>query len=535
MQLAYNFSKLIKPAGIVFFASLLCLTAAPLRLQCQETPHARQSQMLLIMPFENSSNVPGIDWIGEAFPEVLGQRLDSSPLFIISRDDRLAAFDRLGIPASARPSRATVYQVAQELDADYVLMGDYRFDGQTLTAHARIMDANRLHLSHELSESGPLSDLINIQTALAWDVLNELKAADNSSKSQFVGQFGSMRLDALENYVRGVLASSPQEKIKRFQETVKLEPAHTLAILQLGKTYYETRSYEQAINWLAKIPKTDANRNQAQFYLGLSAYYTDQMDKAAAAFHELSERLPLTEIFNNLGVVAARSDDKRARGYFERSVETDPNDADYHFNLAIELYRESDSQGAMRELRSALALRSDPEAKGFLDAIASGASQIPRLPLERIKRNYDESSFRQISVELENAEEVRLAQRPPAQHAEFHVQRGQEFLTRGLISQAEKQFREAVLLDPSNAFAHAGLAQVLESNQDTEGARNEARASLRLKPSSEAYLVLARVDLAQDNRRDAEKNVEQALAIDPGNAAAVEFKRSLAAKSVAKP
>lgn len=532
--MAYNFNKLIKLAGIVSFALLVWLTVFPSPLVAQEAPHSRQSQMLLIMPFENSSTVPGIDWIGEAFPEVLGQRLDSSPLFIISRDDRLAAFDRLGIPASAKPSRATVYQVAQELDADYVLMGDYRFDGQTFTAHARVMDANRLHLSPELSESGPLSDLIKIQTALAWDVLNQLQVEGNSPKTQFVSQFGSMRLDALENYVRGVLASSPQEKIKRFQETVKLEPTHTLAMLQLGKTYYETRSYEQAINWLGKIPKNDANRNQAQFYLGLSAYYTDQMDKAAAAFHELSERLPLTEILNNVGVVAARRGDKRARGYFERSVATDPNDADYHFNLAIELYRESDSQGAMRELRSALALHNDPEAKGFLDAIASGSSQ-SRLPLERIKRNYDESSFRQISLELENAEEARLAQTPPAQHAAFHVERGEEFLTQGLLSQAEKQFREAVLLDPSNARAHAGLAEVLESNQDTQGARNEAHESLRLKPSSEAYLVLARVDLAQNNAGDAEKNVEQALAIDPGNAAAIEFKRNLAAKSVARP
>src|SRR6185437_10797444 len=106
-----------------------------------------------------------------------------------------------------------------------------------------------------------------------------------------------------------------------------------------------------------------------------------------------------------------------------------------------------------------------------------------------------------------------------------HVERGEEFLTQGLLSQAEKQFREAVLLDPSNARAHAGLAEVLESNQDTQGARNEAHESLRLKPSSEAYLVLARVDMAQNNAGDAEKNVEQALAIDPGNAAALEFKR----------
>ena len=179
----------------------------PLQLWAQEIEPSRQSQMLLIMPFENSSTVPGIDWIGEAFPEVLGQRLNAGPLFIISRADRLAAFDRMGIPSSAKPSRATVYQVAQELDADYVIMGHFRFDGQTFTANAHVMDASRLRLSPELTESGPLNDLIKIQTALAWDILDNLKVPGTMAKADFVAQFAPVRLDALENYVRGVLAS----------------------------------------------------------------------------------------------------------------------------------------------------------------------------------------------------------------------------------------------------------------------------------------------------------------------------------------
>jgi len=46
--------------------------------------------------------------------------------------------------------------------------------------------------------------------------------------------------------------------------------------------------------------------------------------------------------------------------------------------------------------------------------------------------------------------------------------------------------------------------------------------------------VLARLDLAQDHAGDAEKNVEQALALDPANAAALEFKHDLTARSVDK-
>jgi Tfp pilus assembly protein PilF len=114
------------------------------------------------------------------------------------------------------------------------------------------------------------------------------------------------------------------------------------------------------------------------------------------------------------------------------------------------------------------------------------------------------------------------------------VQHGQELLDQGLITQAEKEFREAVTLDPANAGAHTGLAQVLEAKQNAAGARDEARASLNLKPSPEAYMVLARLDLAHDDAGDAEKNVEQALALDPSNAAALEFKHDLTARSANK-
>jgi Flp pilus assembly protein TadD len=458
----------------------------------------------------------------------LGNRLNSGSLFVVSRADRLSALDHLGLPAGAKPSRATTYQVAQQLDADYVLIGDYHFDGATLTVEAHVMDMDRLRLGPVLLESGALTSLITIQTSLAWDVLNTLKQLSIPDKQQFVAQFPPVRLDGLENYIRGILAGNTQEKIKYLQEAVRMEPGQTLAMLLLGKTYYEARDYEPAIRWLAKVPKNDLNLNEAQFYLGLSAFYAGQLDKAEAAFHSLASRLPLTEVYNNLGVAAARLGDRQARGYFEKSVQTDPNDPDYHFNLAVSLYREGQAQEAARELKEVLALHADIEARGFLDAIVSRA-QPARLPLERIKPNYDESSFRQLAMEIENINEARLGKADPVTHAAFHVQRGRDLLEEGLTGEAEKQFREAVILDPTNAGAHAGLARVLEFNQDSAAARNEARASLRLGPSADAYLVLARLDLADNNSMGAQQNVDHALALDPANAAATALKHDIAA------
>jgi len=90
--------------------------------------------VVLILPFHNDSKAPGLEWIGEAFAEILGQRMQSESIFIISRDDRLAAFDRAGIPANAQLSRATLLLIAQQMDIDYVVLGSYNYDGNTFSA-----------------------------------------------------------------------------------------------------------------------------------------------------------------------------------------------------------------------------------------------------------------------------------------------------------------------------------------------------------------------------------------------------------------
>ena len=116
-----------------------------------------------------------------------------------------------------------------------------------------MMDVPHLRLGTELTSQVRWS-LGTIQTALAWDLLNTLKLSGDISKEQFVAQFPAIRLDALENYLRGVLATAAPEKIKRFQEALGLDPKNTLAMLQLGKAYYANRNYNDAVTTFSKVP-----------------------------------------------------------------------------------------------------------------------------------------------------------------------------------------------------------------------------------------------------------------------------------------
>ena len=128
-----------------------------------------------VLPFDNASKAPGLQWIGESFPEVVGERLTQPWLYVVPRDDRLYALDRAGVPANVALSRATLFRIAEQMDVDYAVLGEFNFDGQTFTATAQVLDVKHPRLSRELRESGPLVNLLEIETALAWDVLRELR------------------------------------------------------------------------------------------------------------------------------------------------------------------------------------------------------------------------------------------------------------------------------------------------------------------------------------------------------------------------
>jgi Tfp pilus assembly protein PilF/TolB-like protein len=500
-------------------------------------------QTLLVLPFDNTSKVSGLEWISEAFPEVIGEGISSRGGYVVSRDDRVYAFDRMGVPATTRLSRQTLYRISEQIDVDYVVFGGFQYDGQTFTATAQLLDMKKLYLAPEIKESGPLVNMMDIQRSLTWGLLRELLDEPLPSKEAFKESFPPVRLDAFENYIRGVLAANRQERIQRFREALRLNPNYTQAMMQLGKTYYENREYESASAWFARVPQTDSLASEASFSLGLSAFYANDNEKAESAFRYLASKLPLTEVNNNLGVVLGRRGKRGELEYLQKAVTADPNDADYHFNVAVAYARTGDNGAAIRQLKEALRLRpSDAEAKSYLESLinasASGlgssfrqtASSGAKLPLQRIKKNFDETSFRSLALEIERAAESRLANATPQKHAAFHVERGRQFLSQGFGDDAEKAFQQAVVLDPTNAEAHLGLARVYEADGKSEEAVAEANAALKMQPSAGAYLVLARQNLKDNKLSAASQQVDLALALEPSSREGQDLKRTVEEK-----
>jgi tetratricopeptide (TPR) repeat protein len=545
-RLPYRYNqRVVKSAAvIVFVATLLFCTSLHAQDGTPQNPAApgqTAGRTVVVIPFENASPTPGLEWLGESFSETFHEQLNSPVLFIASRDERLRAYDRQGVPSGVHPSRATLYRIAEQMDVDYAVLGSYKYDGTRLTATAQLLDMRAQKLLPQATESAPLADLGHLQSALAWDLLRQIRADFSVPKDRYIASVAPIRLDALENYVRGMLAATAEEKVQRYRDATRLNPDFAQAWLELGKTYYAQRSYEPAIAALSQVKPSSAVASEANFYLGLAAYAHGDFAKSESAFEFVASRLPLAEVYNNLGVVAARRGQKKAADYFQRAVENDPSDADYHFNLGVTLAQAGDRAGAARELHAALDHRpNDAEAKTLLDSLTSAAGNIvpasatSKAPLERINRNYEEDAFRQMTMQMGSWAEDRFARSDPRAHALFHVELGKELLAHGFTAEAEAEFHHAAVVDPASTAPLIALAEDYEARGDTVEARAQAEAALRIHESAVAYLILARLDLKENKPEAAAQNLNRALQLEPGNPAGQDLKRTLAAKLAEK-
>ena len=298
-------------------------------------------RVVLVLPFDNRSGQANLDWIGESFATTLNQRLRSAGFLTISRDDRVYALDHLGLPAGFRPSRATTIRIAQTLDAQWVLVGSFDVKGTEITAQAQVLEVNRLTLSKPLEQSSSLPRLLEVENNLAWLSARQMDAKFAVAENTFVAASAGLKLDAYESYIRGITATTDEERLKRLKTAVSLSPGNTDALLALGKDEYADGAYDAAAAVLTKIPQNDPLALEAGFYRGLADFNAARYASAEGAFGLVSTRLPLPEVVNNQGVAMARQH-KDGTPLLQRASAADPQDADYHFNVAVAFRRRGD-------------------------------------------------------------------------------------------------------------------------------------------------------------------------------------------------
>lgn len=517
-------------------------------------------KIYVVLPFESIGAPAKLDWLSEGLEELTIERLTAAGEQVYSHTGRAAELERYGLPSGSAFSHATMLRVAEDLDADYVIYGKYAVKGNTLTLEMRILSMNPLALRPPVQESGPVDSLTDLHMHVLWRTLSSRDGRYALSLADFTKRQRKLRLDAFEQYSRGLQATDADAKLRQLHEAARLEPDWPDANFALGEAYFAKKDYNAALAWFFKVPKTYDRYPEALFYSGVCRLQLNQADHAEEEFHSLQEALKSTaaneadapEILNNLAIAQARQGKVApAQANLRRAADLAPGEDDYSFNLGLLALQGGDAAAATDYFRQAAEREPDSsedrallilslekanktgEADQEREAAkeAFGPTGLPPIRwddpsdkrnetlarLTRIKTQLDLSGLR---AETADAPASMASAASAGDTPSARIRRGRQELSAGNMVAAEKEFRAALAAEPSNAAAHRGLGEIKRHQGKMDDAVKELQASLAARDSADVRTMLAKIYLEQKKTDLARAEAEKALKLAPNYAEA---------------
>jgi len=391
-------------------------------------------QSYVVTAFDNRARERALDWIGESVAESMRSTMRLSGLSVASREEREEAIKKLSLRPGSELSFASRAKLAEALNTDFLIHGDFEFIPNTgpkasallaapapqaednappasafpsappvlrgqIRLTARLFDRRHVQQTAEIVERGAIEDLASLQGLLAWRLLKFIRPQSAPTREEFERRHPPVKLTALENYIRGLLASNEESRHRYFAHAARLEPGFAQPCFYLGRIQWEKDNYRVAAGWLEKIGPGQDHFLEATFYLGLSRYQMSNFEGARDSFERLSRELALPEVVNNLGAVQLALELPAALENFRKALEKNPADPDYHFNVGYALWRAGRFEEAAQSFRASLDRAPDDQ-----DAILllgrclkkSGprAGDLRAEGLERLKEEIDDSDLR---------------------------------------------------------------------------------------------------------------------------------------------
>ena len=506
------------------------------------------STTVFVFSFENDTNDRNIDWIGEGLSDLISDRLSAeNQLYVFNRDERTAAYDRLGIPETVAVSRATAIKISWDVGADTAIIGAISGTHEDFKIHARILDLAGSSSVRELEVSGKLDDVIPLAARLAAQLAKTLVPDSTVPESDYIVRPPVPR-SAFEAYVRGSVTADPQRRVQLLQDAIRLHPQYSAALYQLGRAWHFDMNLAAASPLLERIPPGAPEYLQARFILGLNYYYLGDYAKAAAVFMALP---PTYDDLINLGAaLASRGDLNGAQAAWRRASNRDPLRTESFFNLAWLAFNRGDMDAASRSLDQFFRLQGrDAEAlflqgrvyerQGRTDdsqkAIAQAVRLSPRIerwinqPLPSLQRLRIQADTTELRTALQPSiwSPARLSRRALGQDLTSSLESVQTQMESQLYGDALRDLQDVARVFPQAAEVRLLRGQVYEKQRQNDLAIREYRESIQLKPSADAWVLLAKLYRAMNQSGPALQAVTEALTLEPSNFTASSLKAEL--------
>jgi len=527
---------------------------------------AAATDTIVTMPFENVSGRAEYNWVGESFAAALADLLDKPGLVGIRPDERNVAYKQEGLPPTAILTRATMIKIAERAGANLVVLGTYRIAGEgrdsTITITARVIDIREGRLvGKEFNRGGPLIDLQKLQGEMAYEILYQHNPALPFSRELIVNDASQAPIGAFENFIKGTLTRDRDARIGFLDRAIKeyadkTKNKYTPAIFELGRIYFESGDYKEALEQLVLIEENDPRYDESQFYIGVAQNALGQTDKSLATLQKLASRLPLYEVYNNIGVLFIKQKQyPEAINHLKPASDAAPRDTDTLFNLGYAYFLAKNYANASQILKDETKQRpSDGEAfyilskslaatndqEGATEASNQAKKLLPTFAqwetrgapaLARIKTTFSKINYYRYKREQDERLNAQTQVGSLTPQAEQLLESARNAFDAGRNEDAIASLGKLLGSQPQNYEAHLLMGRVYERRGDFDRAVNALKAAIFWNPKLvAAHVLLGRIAVLKNDCPSAEASVSKAIQIDANNQDAQALKRLIEQK-----
>ncbi len=324
--------KLLAAAFVLGFGSLAVILL--LSARSPQAPPAPHRVRLAVLPFENLSGDPSLDWFSDGLTDELISRLGGL------RPAALGVIGRTSV-MSLKHQGGDLARIGRQLGADYLLEGSVRREGERVRVTARLIQASDQTTVWSDRQDLDLGGTMRFQGRVAEQVANAIAPAllpkdlpgDKTATPATNPAAHDAYLEALWFLNRG-MPDDLRKSVPAFEKAVALDPRSAAAHAGLA----------DAVHLLALfgvLPPRDAYpRAEAEARKAL------EMDPGLADTHA------------TLGTILFRYhfDGPAAEAEFQRALAINPSSAAAHHDYAWLLVAERRFDEALREIHAAQSL-----------------------------------------------------------------------------------------------------------------------------------------------------------------------------------
>ncbi len=535
------------------FATRLILVVIALFAVSTASAQTPNSDVVMVLPFENTSNRSEYNWVGESFADALAELLNKPGLIVVSNDERELAYHQLRLPETVIPSRATAIKLARQARATMIVIGSYSVTPPPTEAGnerkdkpsdayvqvmARVIKVNEGRTLGEVIDGGwatrqfdygaPLTTLQDIHGRLAYQILYQRDKALPYSQNQIVQEATKIPQKAFEAYVKAVqlalndpLRENYLKNALRFYSESSGGGAYPQAAFELGRTYMARGNWKDATENFSKLQKKDPHFAEAAFYESLGYTKLGDYGRALATVVPLASDLPLIGVYNNAGAIAVqaarenKNEAERARlltqgiSFLARASESAPDDPMVHFNYAFALFLSGKFEEAAQQLRSVVTADQQDGYAYFLfaKALAKTGKAEPATAADNQARRYMQSAYAKWETEWEKSQTI----------TGLNL-RLRDVLNRDEVFDIDRRNKLAANQEsPSSATQDLLIKarDLYQAGRDDEALSELHRVVMIEGTNAEAYLLSGRINLRRSDQEAAIAALKTAIFWDP--------------------